>query len=51
MAPGQDMRNEKLSDLGVHNNDILRATYTSAGQDGTLKRKQLEFIVDMGGVK
>jgi len=49
MAPGQDILDMKLSVLKVRNHDILRATYTSKGEDGAQERKQLEFIVDMGG--
>jgi ubiquitin-activating enzyme E1 C len=51
MAPGQDISGKRLSEIKVHNRDILRATYTSKGEDGNLERKQLEFIVDMGGEK
>ena len=51
MAPGQDISDMKISDLKVHNHDILRATYASMGEDGAIERKQFEFIVDMGGEK
>jgi hypothetical protein len=51
MAPGQDISDKRVSDLKMHNHDILRATYMAKGEDGTLERKQLEFIVDMGGEK
>lgn len=51
MAPGQDISDKRISDIKVHNHDILRATYMAKGEDGALERKQLEFIVDMGGEK
>jgi ubiquitin-activating enzyme E1 C len=46
-APNQVPKEKTLSELSIQNHDILRATYTETSDDGKLKRKQEEFIIEL----
>ncbi len=47
LAPGQNPKENRLSEKSVQNHDILRATYAISDKNGKLKRMQEEFIIEM----
>ncbi len=48
VAPGQVNLDAPIKEMAIQNRDILRATYVLATKNGKSKRKQVEFIVEMG---
>lgn len=47
MAPAQGTLDRKLKELSIQNHDILRATYTKMEDDGTPRRDQKEFVIEL----